>query len=137
VDSVNRTPGENPPEAAQLLPAIPRPTKFEVASVKPSDRSQNSLQMQPGGSTAQGVTLRFFISRALNVSNSDPIVGLPKWVDDSDPRLTGRPFQNEIPHRGATGSSLLASGGEAQDEHGQSGKPHILQNSAGGLSRSN
>jgi uncharacterized protein (TIGR03435 family) len=84
VESVNKTPGENPAGTAEALPVIPTPTEFEVASVKPSDPGGRggSFQMQPGGRlTVVGMPMRFLISRAFNSNNNDQVVGLPNWVD--------------------------------------------------------
>jgi uncharacterized protein (TIGR03435 family) len=87
VDSVNRKPSGNPPEVAEILPAVPAPTEFEVASVKPTDADlrMSRFQMQPGGRfTAQGMTLSFLAARAFSAGmmmNNDQVVGLPKWAD--------------------------------------------------------
>jgi len=89
VDSVNRLPSPNPPGTEKLLPTIPVPTEFEVASVKPSDPGGRGgrFQTQPGGRlTAQGMNLRFLVARAFNTPNfnmfnSDAIVGLPGFAD--------------------------------------------------------
>jgi uncharacterized protein (TIGR03435 family) len=84
VDSVNRKPSENPPGTAEVLPVIPAPTEFEVASVKPTDPSDRmgNFNMQPGGRlTVKGMPLRFLIMRAFAANNSDTVVGLPSWAD--------------------------------------------------------
>jgi uncharacterized protein (TIGR03435 family) len=84
VDSVNQKPSANPPGVAEALPAIPAPTEFEVASVKPSDPGGRGgrFQMQPGGRlNVEGMTMRVLISRAFNSNNSDQVTGLPKWAD--------------------------------------------------------
>jgi uncharacterized protein (TIGR03435 family) len=84
VDSVNKKPSENPPGVAEALPAIPIPTEFEVASVKPSDPGGRGgrYQTQPGGRlNAEGMAIRFLISRAFNTNNREEIIGLPKWAD--------------------------------------------------------
>ena len=84
VDSVNRTPTENPPGVAEALPSIPAPTEFEVASMKPTgpDSRNMGLQTQPGGRlTAEGMPLRFLVNRAFNLNTSDQVVGLPKFAD--------------------------------------------------------
>jgi uncharacterized protein (TIGR03435 family) len=80
VESVNRTPTENPPGTAEALPPIPIPTEFEVATVKPTDpgRMMGRYQMQPGGRlSVEGMALRFLLARAFNTNNNDEIVGLP------------------------------------------------------------
>jgi uncharacterized protein (TIGR03435 family) len=84
VDQVNRTPSANPPGVVELLPSIPAPTEFEVASVKPADVSVRTsrYQMQPGGRLiAEGMSLRFLIGRAFNTANDDQVVGAPKFAD--------------------------------------------------------
>ncbi len=86
VDSVNAKPTENPPDTAKLLPPVPIPSEFEVASVKPSDPESRSgrLNMQPGGRFESiGMPFRFLIVRAFNLNFNlrDGIVGLPAWVD--------------------------------------------------------
>jgi len=88
VDSVNRKPSENPPGTAEALPAIPVPTEFEVASIKPSEPPTPSaprimgFRMQPGGRfIADGMTLRMLVTRAFNTLSGDQLVGLPPWAD--------------------------------------------------------
>jgi uncharacterized protein (TIGR03435 family) len=84
VDSVNRKPTDNPPGVAEALPAIPAPTEFEVADVKPAnpDVRMRRFQMQPGGKlSAQGFSLRMLIYRAFNVFNNETITGLPGFAD--------------------------------------------------------
>lgn len=84
VDSVNEKPSDNQPNLAELLPPIPVPTEFEVASIKSADPNvqMSRYQMQPGGRlNVQGMPLRFLISRAFNSNNNDQIVGLPVFVD--------------------------------------------------------
>jgi len=84
VESVNRTPTDNPPGLAEAFPNAPAPKEFEVAEVKPSDPNGRGgrFQMQPGGRlTSQGLPLRFLVMRAFNGYNNDQIVGLPSWAD--------------------------------------------------------
>jgi uncharacterized protein (TIGR03435 family) len=85
VDSVNRKPSDNPPGLAEALPAIPPPTEFEVADVKPASadmRRPMRMQMQPGGRfIVEGMPMRLVISRAFPVNNNDQMIGLPSWVD--------------------------------------------------------
>jgi uncharacterized protein (TIGR03435 family) len=83
VDSVNQTPSPNPPGVAEALPAIPVPTEFEVASLKPSaaDMRSSRFQIQPGGRLlSTGMPLQFLISRAFNTFSNDHIVGLPAFA---------------------------------------------------------
>jgi uncharacterized protein (TIGR03435 family) len=85
VESVNEKPSENPPGLAEALPTIPLPIEFEVASVKPSDPGNERMsryQTQPGGSLkAEGMPMRFLISRAFNTNNRDEISGVPNWAN--------------------------------------------------------
>jgi uncharacterized protein (TIGR03435 family) len=85
VDSVNRTPSDNPPGLAEALPPIPAPTEFEVADLKPSEPGGRGgrFQTQPGGRlVVQNMPLSFLISRAFDSNNNDEIVGMPKWSSD-------------------------------------------------------
>jgi uncharacterized protein (TIGR03435 family) len=84
VDSVNRKPTENAPNLAELLPPIPVPTEFEVASVKPSDPNSRMprMQMQPGGRLiVDGMALHFLINRAFNTNNQEMVADVPKFAD--------------------------------------------------------
>ena len=87
VDSVNEKPSPNPPGLAEALPAPPRPTEFEVASVKPSrsDQRGGRFGMQPGGRfSAENIVLSTLIDRAFNtgnIFNRDQLVGLPDWAN--------------------------------------------------------
>ncbi len=85
VESANNKPSPNSPEVAEALPTIPNPTEFEVASIKPTDPNAERMsryQTQPGGSLkAEGMPIRFLLSRAFNTNNRDEIAGLPKWAD--------------------------------------------------------
>ena len=85
VESVNRSPSPNPPGTADVLPPIVYPTEFEVASIKPVEpggRMGGRFMMQPGGRlVAEGMPLRFLISRAFNVFNNDAVAGVPGFAD--------------------------------------------------------
>jgi uncharacterized protein (TIGR03435 family) len=86
IDSVAHKPTDNSPDLAMLLPPIPVPTEFDVASVKPSDTSAANrvrrFGTQPGGKLdIQGMPMRTILSRAFNTNNQDQIVGAPKWAD--------------------------------------------------------
>jgi uncharacterized protein (TIGR03435 family) len=84
VDSVNRTPGENPPGLAEALPVTPAPTEFEVASVKPTSAESRGgrFGMQPGGRfNVAGIPLRMLVARAFASNNYDQVAGLPAWAD--------------------------------------------------------
>jgi len=83
VDSVNRTPSGNAPGVTESLHAVPVPTEFDVAVVKPTDADFRGMRfdMQPGGRVnLQGMTLKFLIEQAWNI-NDDMLVGAPKWMD--------------------------------------------------------
>jgi hypothetical protein len=74
VDSVNQKPSENPPGTVEALPAVALPTEFEVASIKPTnpDMKMGSFLVQPGGRlVAEGLPLRFLISRAFNTNANE------------------------------------------------------------------
>ena len=58
--------------------------EFEVATVKPTnpDSKISRFQMQPSGRlNAEGMPLRFLISRAFNTTSNDQIAGVPSWTD--------------------------------------------------------
>jgi uncharacterized protein (TIGR03435 family) len=84
VDSVNKKPSDNPPGTADLLPVVPPPTEFEVASVKPAEpggRGMVNFRTQPGGRfTANGIPLRMLVNQAF-MANQDQVVGLPAFAD--------------------------------------------------------
>jgi uncharacterized protein (TIGR03435 family) len=84
VDSVNRKPSDNPPGTAEVLPNIPVPTEFEVASVKPADPGGRGMrfQTQPGGRlNVVGMPMRTLVFQAFNVNSADQLAGLPAWAD--------------------------------------------------------
>jgi uncharacterized protein (TIGR03435 family) len=93
VDSVNRVPTDNPPGTSEALPVIPRPAEFEVADVRPTDpgsRSRN-FQLQPGGRlVATGMPMQFLLRSAFFGSNSEQLVGAPKWVDSERFDITAK-----------------------------------------------
>ncbi|HTA42485.1 MAG TPA: TIGR03435 family protein [Bryobacteraceae bacterium] len=98
VESVERKPTENPPEAKEALPAITAPTEFEVADVKLADPNPGpglpplfGFRMQAGGRfVAEGLPMRFLVSRAFNVTSNDQIAGLPSWVDSVRVSITAK-----------------------------------------------
>ena len=86
VAKVNEKPTENPPGTADVLPVIPAPTEFEVASIKPAEPSARGgligFRPQTGGRfTANGLPMRILLSQAFLTSSPDQIAGLPSWVD--------------------------------------------------------
>ncbi len=86
VDSVNRTPTDNPPGVDAAFPAIPAPTEFEVADVRPTDpaaRMGGRTQVQPGGRvTMDGVPLRMLIMQSFGTpfNRGEDVVGVPDWA---------------------------------------------------------
>ena len=81
VDSVNRTPTPDSPEATAAFP--PPPTEFEVADVKPSDPDYHGMdfQIQKGGRVSiRGVTLKFVVQEVYGLTD-DMLVGAPKFMD--------------------------------------------------------
>ncbi len=86
VESVNQKPSANPSGTEEALLSNAAPKEFEVATVKAtSPDSRNSrFQMQPGGKlTAEGVPLRFLITRAFNTNGNDQLAGIPSWADSA------------------------------------------------------
>jgi uncharacterized protein (TIGR03435 family) len=84
VDSVNEKPAGNPPGTAEALPAIPVPTEFEVASVKPADPGGRGMRFQTlagGRLNVTGMPLRNLVFQAFNVFNGDQVAGLPAFAD--------------------------------------------------------
>lgn len=87
VDKVNRKPTDNAPDIAQILPPIPMPTEFEVASIKPSEPAgpgprMSRFQTLPGNRVVvDKMPLHFLVARAFNTNNNEEIVGLPKFAD--------------------------------------------------------
>ena len=94
VESINRTPSDNPPGVADRLPVTPPPTEFEVADVKlanPDMQRPPRFQTQLGGRfVVDAMPMRFLISRAFNSNNKDQIVGLPNWVDSVRVSITAK-----------------------------------------------
>jgi len=83
VDSVNQKPSENPTGTADVLPVVPAPTEFEVASVKPAEpggRGMNFRTQAGGRFTTQGIPLRNLVNQAF-MANGDQVVGLPAFAD--------------------------------------------------------
>jgi uncharacterized protein (TIGR03435 family) len=93
VESVNRQPSPNPPGTAELLPPVPAPTEFEVASVKLTDPEtrMGRFQIQPGGRVSiVNMPLQFLISRAFNAYNDDAIAGLPSFASSDRYDITAK-----------------------------------------------
>ena len=109
VESLNRTPGVNPPGVAEALPPIPAPAEFEVADVKlASPELQGTprmmgCRMMPGGRrfVCDGMPMRLVIGRAFNTNNNDQIVGLPSWADTVRLDITAK-----APAEAVTGAGL-------------------------------
>ena len=82
VDSVNRAPTPDSPEALKAFP--PPPTEFEVAEVKMSapETHDVNFRIQPGGRVnVQGATLKFMIEEIWGITD-DMLVGAPKSLDE-------------------------------------------------------
>ena len=92
--------------SAAQLPAAPGPpvdpeTRFEVASIKPSDPSAvPQISMTPGRYDVAGVPLQGIVSDALRVP-ANRIIGLPDWSSKSATRL--RPRLRTAPRRRTRG----------------------------------
>lgn len=102
VDSVERKPTANPPGVAEALPAIPSPTSFEVADVRPSGPPaqgpgrMGDFRVQPGGRvTAQGVPMRTILLRAFPANNFDSLLGVPAWADTERFDITAKAPSSE------------------------------------------
>jgi len=82
VDSVNRTPTENSPEAMKSFP--PQPAEFEVASLKPS--APNAPPGQPdiknGRLYLPGIPLQSLVMVAWDINGSEFLIGAPKWLNE-------------------------------------------------------
>jgi uncharacterized protein (TIGR03435 family) len=84
VDSVNRRPTDDPPGAAEAFPAVPIPTEFEVATLKPSGSGNGASRfMTPVGGRldCERLPLKFLINRAFNTKSDDQVTGTPAWAD--------------------------------------------------------
>jgi uncharacterized protein (TIGR03435 family) len=83
VDSANKNPTPNPAGTAEAIPPVALPTEFEVATIKlaTGDMRMSRYSMQPGGRVvAEGMPLRFLLSRAFNTNNNDQIVNVPQFA---------------------------------------------------------
>lgn len=84
VDSVNRTPTPNSPDADKAFP--PLPVEFEVADVKPTDpdyRGSGDFQLEDGGRVnVRGMTLEWLVAEAWGVEE-ETIVNAPKFMDSN------------------------------------------------------
>lgn len=81
VDSVEQKPTANPPNLAEALPAIPIPTKFVVASVKPADPAVRTgrFDIQPGGRvTIQNQPMRVLLNQAFPMGTR---IVAPAWTN--------------------------------------------------------
>ncbi len=82
VERVNRVPTPNLAGTEKVLPPPP-PARFEVATIKPSKPgAEVDGRINGGQATLTGATLRFMMSYAwdLNQSDSESLAG-PKWLD--------------------------------------------------------
>jgi uncharacterized protein (TIGR03435 family) len=86
VDSANRKPTDNSPDAAKSFP--PLPTEFDVAEIKPSAPipaggrgGRGSPPFQNDRVNLQGITLKALINLAWDIAGEDMLAGAPKWAD--------------------------------------------------------
>ena len=82
VDSVNRKPTGNSPDAMKKFP--PLPTAFEVASVKPSapGASGSRARVDNGQLYLPQTTLETLVIVGWDIRSADQLVGAPKWMDE-------------------------------------------------------
>lgn len=81
IDSVNRAPSPDSPDAENAFP--PPPTEFEVADVKPTDPDYrgDDFELQDGGRlNIRGTTLKSLIADAWGIQE-EMIVDAPKFAD--------------------------------------------------------
>ena len=81
VDRVNRTPTANAADLARVMPPIPPLTRFDVASVKPTNpgSSQSSVRIQPGGRfVVEGLNMTGLFQLAFVGRTAE---NMPKWAD--------------------------------------------------------
>jgi uncharacterized protein (TIGR03435 family) len=104
VDSVDRSPSENPPGSAEAFPAVAAATEFEVATVKPSAATPGaSRYMTPAGGRldCERMPLSFLITRAFPVKSRDQLAGIPAWADSAQFDIAAK-----APTAGLPGSQL-------------------------------
>jgi uncharacterized protein (TIGR03435 family) len=83
VDRVNRVPTANMPDLGRIMPPIPPVTRFEVASVKPSEpgSSRSGIHIQPGGRvTLEGIPMTGLFQLAFSGHVAET---MPKWADSN------------------------------------------------------
>src|SRR6185436_894060 len=82
VDSVNRQPTPNSPEAMKSFP--PLPTEFEVASLKPSppDARPGQPDIKNGRLYVPGISLQNLIVVAWEINGPEFLANAPKWLND-------------------------------------------------------
>ncbi len=84
IESVNRKPTDNAPDAAKVLYIAP--PRFEAASIKLADpdKQVGGLRYTGGSQMVTGGTLRAMIALGLQISPNiaaDTVIGLPKYAD--------------------------------------------------------
>jgi len=79
VDRVNRTPTPNVADLARVLPPIPTVTKFEVASVKPSDprSTRQNMRLEAARVTIEDYPMNSFFQMTMP---GEIIEKMPDWV---------------------------------------------------------
>jgi uncharacterized protein (TIGR03435 family) len=86
VDSVNRTPTPNSPDAMKHFPPLPK--EFEVASLKPSDpataggRGGGRPDIKNGRLYVPGIPLKVLVIIGWDLNGDEMLVGAPKWMDE-------------------------------------------------------
>jgi uncharacterized protein (TIGR03435 family) len=82
VDHVDRTPTENPPETAKLIPATPE-LESEVASIRVADATEPRAQIHPSGSqiTLSNFTLEELVVEAWQLPSGAMLGNVPPGLD--------------------------------------------------------
>lgn len=80
VVSVNRTPAANSQDVAKVLPPIPEPKQFDVASVRPADpqHSRTNMRIEPARLTLERYPMRYLFNVAFPGQRFE---NLPDWAE--------------------------------------------------------
>src|SRR5262249_34480972 len=91
VESVNRTPTDNPAGVKASLPPPP-PQEFEVATIRPSkpDNTNTRARFEHGRIDAENVPLKLWIQFAWDLSGDELIVGAPKFTETAHFDITAK-----------------------------------------------
>jgi uncharacterized protein (TIGR03435 family) len=92
VDKTFDKPSPNPADTAKLLPTVPLPTKFEVASVKPADPNFRGGRQQilPGGRVNVSQPMLGLLTWAFNVQNREGLADVPEWATNARYDITSQ-----------------------------------------------